>query len=136
MLTSILRYVFKILMHKRVRLEGSWWLVIGETTLLLTKNVNFDVKVILTLTNVISSNKIDLQAIDRIYIIIAFNKSKYLSCSAIIFHRLFKHTTVYFQEIYLLFSNSNVSIDLYNKVIEVSPRGTNSVSKVVPTGHI
>ena len=39
--------------------------------------------------------------------------------SAIILQRIFQHTTLFFQEMYPLFSKANVSIALDNKVIEV-----------------
>ena len=41
--------------------------------------------------------------------------------------RVFPHTTLYFQ-VYLLFSNANVSRDLDDKVIEVLKRVTVSVT--------
>ena len=51
-------------------------------------------------------------AFDRIDFLIAFIKPEYLNFyirSTIILHRLFSQTTLYFQEIYLLFSNANES---------------------------
>lgn len=54
--------------------------------------------------------------------------------SAIRFQRLFAHVTLYLQEIYLSFSNANVSTNLDNSVTGVSKIGT--VSKGAQTGNI
>ena len=48
------------------------------------------------------------------------------------YHRLLSNTTLYFQEIYLLLSNADISINLDKRVIEVLERETKS--KEVPNG--
>ena len=42
------------------------------------------------------------------------------------FYRLLSNTTLYFQEIYLLLSNADISINLDKRVIEVLERETKS----------
>ena len=63
-------------------------------------------KLLLTVTFVFLSKKIDTCAIEEIYILVAFTKPTYLNVnlhSAIIFHRIFPHTTLHFQIIFLFF---------------------------------
>ena len=86
----------------------------------LTENVNFYVEVFLTVTFVFSSDKIGLDTCSQYRSNLhshhlKVTKSRYFDFntrSAIIFHRFFPHTTLYFQDIYLLFSN-----ELDNKVL-------------------